>query len=309
MELKMSRTIHLLAFLGTLSLLSCNKTVEPCGQQDNVTLSLCASCPTKTRNEDVMNSLDLLVFSSEDGVLLSRSRSESDIVSCEIPRGRKVSFYVMANAPEGEFADVDEISDLASKEVEFCDSDLFFSSAEGEHKFDKDTALEIGLTRLESKITVESLSADLLGQEEFTGSTVIMEKIFLTGLADRCGWSLRPVLPDGSATVANWKTSKVMNIKLESSTSNVVESLYCFPNPGQSGHCTSVVAQLSIDGIVTYYPIEIPEMKCNTEYVIRNIRIKGWGSDDPSTPVEREVIGYSIALRPWTESSKEVDFN
>lgn len=82
--------------------------------------------------------------------------------------------------------------------------------------------------------------------------------------------------------------------------------LYCLPGRDAS---TRLSLKLRIDGQDNWYPVNLPPLEGNRNYVISELVIEGPGTDVPDGEIDRKNISLQISVKPWEECTAELDFN
>lgn len=275
---------------------------------------------------DGINTVDLLVFRKGDGFLESYSRAEGNSVTTSVTTGFTYVYYVIANAPQN-------VLDRCVCEADFHKSvwslaDMANGTAmvgSGEKRLEDNETVVVGLDRLLSKVTLEGITPSFL-EHGFKDASVRLERVFLINVNGSCPY-------DSSATAgAVWYNRLGMESlpsvisdclvsdsgRALSGSGKVTEafSFLCCPNPVGNGvtsltepswsvRNTRLVIEISIDGVPNYYPIDIPSMSRNTNYIVRDAVLLGPGSSSPDIPVSRVSLSFSITVNQWMEDEEK----
>lgn len=285
-----------------------------------------------TAHEADVTSLDLLVYRVSDGSLDCSARlAGEDIpsVSAPLSMGMELRYYVIANAPEGmPDAYGDEQSLLSGVTL------LTHGSADGLVMWGTGglvvegdvPAIPVTLRRYACKVTLGSVSARFL--DGSTPSTkVCVGRVALVNVTGSTPWSGEPecgdvwynrggVYADLPAKVKDMTVADFGTPVPDSSPVTLDAALYCMPNPTDNGvnggnstewsvRNTRLALELLVDGVANWYPLDLPAMQCNTNYVIERLILLGPGSDSPDKPVSRSEAEFSVSVTPWTEAGIE----
>lgn len=288
---------------------------EPLGEAPRQRTVLFSVSPaTKAGSQDEVGTLDVLLF-REDGLLEAHGRASGSVVSARVAEGVTYSWHLIANAPEGlgGIAREDELlGSLSLLGDNSAARPVMAGSGQGLLDGAERT---VPVDRLVSRVTLGSLEARFLA-DSYTESEVRLERVFLLDAAGSCPYSrvpsrgelsynarsLDPDLPEGVASLLVRECGQ--SLSAEPLQEDI--SLLCCPDPDGR---TRLVALLSIDGEPNYYSVELPSMRCNTEYLVRSLVLLGPGSPTPDTPVSREDVAFTVEVAPWgtLESSATFD--
>lgn len=330
--MKFSYSYLLLSLILTGACLSCAK-VEVCPDEE-LTKEVCFSgVQNKTKAGDSaleINTLDILVFRKNGGVLEAYNRSQGTQVTANVTVGVPCHYYVVANAPEG-------VLDKMPSEFSFLASEWKLTDAEGgiamvgggESTFDKESSIKVYLDRLVSRVSLEGITPRFL-ESSYKTAEVILKRIYLINVNGTCPYSKIPA--EGNLWYNKLKLEKLTGILADCLVSEsgmtitgpgkISDSFvfYCCPNPVDNGvnsltnpewsvRNTRLVIELSIDGVANYYSIDMPAMACNTNYIVSNAVLTGPGSDHPDKPVSRSAISFLITVNSWgKDNDRNVSF-
>ena len=290
-------------------------------------VSFSAVVNTKSSAMEI-GTLDLLVF-HPDGRIGTYSRVHGDEVRARVSTGSMMEWYLVANAPDGGLDGISSEQSLLSCLSRLSDNDPseFVMAASGKQVFAAGDHVDAELVRLPCKITLESFTPRFL-EGSYSGCDVRMTGLFLLNVVGSCPYSMVPQAGDWYNKMGvdvslpqNVRDCivKEFDIPLSASRVDGPWSFYCMPNPVDNGihsgtspawspRNTRLVLELSIDGVKSWYPIDLPAMKCNHEYIVESLILLGEGSEHPDIPVTRRDIVFDVSVNPWENESKEIIF-
>lgn len=304
--------ISLLAGLLTLSCEALPREMS----SERVEVSFDASVRTKAElpSDGQIRSLDILVY-REGGLLEAWTRREAESISISVLRGGQYRWYLVANAPEGLDLYVREQDFLAARSLlqeSGMTAPVMVGSGSG--VFLSDTFIKARLDRVVSKVTLESVTADFL-RDSYQGAAVRLERVFLLNACGTVPYSMIPAADFRLNETALWTLPGSSLGDLLCSERDALltadrhedgTSLLCCPDPEE---LTRLVVEVSIDGQSNYYPVKLPPMACNTEYIVKDLVLLGPGSSLPCEDVSRTDLSFSVEVSAWEDEDKEVYFN
>ena len=323
----MDRKIHVLVSMVTiLSILSCSE--REMADEESVPVSFSATVAAKSGDIQPVRTLDLLVFHA-DGSISTHETAHGNGLDAKVTAGPEMDWYLIANDSPGKLEGIYTEQALRSRLSMLSDSSpsAFVMAASGRQVFMPGDHIDAELSRLACRITLGSFSPQFL-ESSYPGADVRATGLFLINVVGSCPFSMSPregdwlnrMGMDGSLS-GNLMDflRKDLDIPLDSGTVDGPWSLYCMPNPVDNGvhsgmaaewspRNTRLVLELSINGVKSWYPMDLPAMECNHEYVIENVRLLGEGSWHPDIPVSRKGLHFSVSVTPWETESKDIDF-
>lgn len=317
----------ILAVIIPLAVTSCHKDdIAPEAQRRTVSFS--AGVATKA-GDDGIGTLDALVF-RENGQREAYARSGGNSVQVSLPTGIPLRWYLVANAT----ADLGSLlteSDLLSSRALLdgqAPSSVTMSGRGSGTIGDGTSTVGVELSRTVSRITLGSISPVFL-KDSYQASAVKLAGIHVINAAGSCPYTL---IPDaggvwhnrlgrepGLSRSLSGMLGRDMDQTLDGHTVEGPWTFYACPNPTDNGidsrtapswseRNTRLVVEISIDGVPNYYPMTLPAMECNTEYLIREAILKGPGSASPDIPVERHDMAFTVSVRPWEQIQTDAEF-
>lgn len=323
-------TLHAAAFLAMIIPL----TVTSCHQEDIIpeaerrTVSFSAGVATKAGDDGIVT-LDVLVF-RENGQREAYARAGGNTVQVSLPTGMPLRWYLVANATASlgsMLTESDLLSSRALLDGQTPSSLTMCGKGNGTIGSNKST-VGVELARMVSRITLESISPVFL-KDSYQASAVKLAGIHVINAAGACPYTL---IPDAGGVWHNRLGREPglsrslsdllgngMDLTLDGSTLQGPWTFYACPNPTDNGidsrtapswseRNTRLVVEISIDGVPNYYPMTLPAMECNTEYLIREAILKGPGSASPDIPVERHDMAFTVSVRPWEQIQTDAEF-
>lgn len=302
------------ALAGILTM-SCEPLQETL-REEKVEVRIDAGVKTKAALPDdgKIRSLDLLVF-RDGGILEAWTRNEQQSISVSVLKGGTYRWYLVANAPEALDSFTREEQFLGSLSHLSDNSPAFpVMEGRGECRFSEDTRIGATLQRLISKVTLETVRADFL-KDSYMNSEVRLERVFLLKACATIPYSMASSagvrynhtgleVDSGSSLGRMLCRERGVRLGPESLSENT--SLLCCPDPGGE---TRLVVEISIDGTPNYYPVRIPQMQPNTEYLVKDLVLIGPGAARPYEDVPRIDVSFNVEVSPWQEENQEAYFN
>ena len=266
--------------------------------------------------------LDLFVFRTSDGYLEARASAESDApLSITLSRGKQMSWFMFANAPEGYFPTVTNLDQLMDRTVLLEEGPTMH--AKGDTVFmDSGTTVKAMLKRYACKVGIGDISiawADALpcrvrkavllnvqGSAPLSGEPADLDLRYNCGVVQDLGEPLDGMLAASPEVVIDDSAPVRLDI-----------GLTCMPNPSDGdsyglpwqARRTRVGLCLNVFGEDNWYPIDLPPMEGNRFYRVESIVIKGPGAVAADLPPDRVSADYIIHVQEWTESDTTVDFD
>lgn len=291
--------------------------------------------------EAAVNSLDLLAFRSESGLLdcyAHASGNGTTTVNARLTAGESLDWYLVANAPVS--ANLASFSTrsafLAAKTtLQQTTSSTMVMHASGTSLFSRTTTGEpvevngIELTRYACKVSLSSIAVEWLNAFDSAPSCTLDRAILVNARGD-CAWSGTPSALAGDlwyncseddtpagflGSLLSWSGSLPLNAAGVST--NV--ALYAMPNAssgdGKAGDTpwsprrTRLCLRLTIGGIPQWYPVDLPSMQGNTHYVVTDLTIMGPGTASPDMGVDRTTVMFQVSVAAWdTNEIDDVEF-
>lgn len=280
--------------------------------------------------------LDLLVFRSLDGTIdtyASLSGNGLSGIEADVTAGCRMNWHLVANAPEGSFDGIVSESDFLARNtmLSHTTSNTLVMHDSGTKVFTPGGyATNAILQRYASKVSLGKLKVSWLGEFAET-PPCILETIALVNARGQISWE---GTPSGSADGIWYNCSRidtglsgipasclVAHPNLTISSADAVDvgvELYAMPNPSECDDTASaqpwaprrtrIVIGLRIDGILQWYPIDLPAMECNTHYAARNVEITGPGALEPDGAIDRSSVSFTVELQAWGSRTNNVDF-
>lgn len=319
--------LGLLALIIPLSVSSCHQD-DIIPEEARRTVSFSAGLMTKA-GDDGIGTLDVLVF-RENGQREAYARAGGNSVQVSLPTGMPLRWYLVANATASLGQMLTESDLLTSRALldGQAPSSVTMSGKGGGTIGSGTSSVGVELSRTVSRITLECISPVFL-MDSYQASTVKLMGIHVINAAGSCPYTLVPDAggiwhnrlgrePGLSKSLSGMLGSE-MDMTLDGHTVEGPWTFYACPNPTDNGidsrtapswseRNTRLVVELSIDGVSCYYPMTLPAMECNTEYLIREAILKGPGSASPDIPVERHDMAFTVSVRPWEQIQTDAEF-
>ena len=296
------------------------------------TLPAGASKALSPEAEDRVETLDLLVFRSGDGLLDTHVRTTaSRKVEAAVLDGIPLRWYLIANAPEASLDGYVSEGDFLTGETRLGESSSLAMHAEGEGVFlpGEEVLVEgIRLQRYACKVSVRELCVNWLGA--FTQSPpCTLDRVVLVNVRGSCPWSGVPTDEAGdlwyNPSRVDPQEASVQELLAWEGPLDIPGSeplatdivLFALPNPSSgdgrgaaawSPRKTRICLQLTIDGIPNWYSADIPPMTGNRNYVVSQLVIDGPGSANPDEAIVRTNITFRLQVQEWEDSWNDLSF-
>lgn len=271
---------------------------------------------TSAEEENIAN-LQILVF-DESGTLEhyldAGSSSTGDIVTKE---GRKTVTAVV-NAPS--------LQDVATKNALMTKTSLLADNSRGsmvmigevEAVLQDGGKLNIPVARIISKVMIKKITSAFPSTSTYASKPFRINSIYLINVAGDNTYSASSEPTIWYNKLANGQNdpgcrtfpllADPVNENLAYKASYTKEhSFYCYPNlisdesfdSTWSPRHTMLVVDAMLDGVQTYYPIELPVIGRNKCIVIEELIITKKGSDYPYVPVRDGSCDATVIVTPW----------
>ena len=271
---------------------------------------------TSAEEENIAN-LQILVF-DESGTLEhyldAGSSATGDIVTKE---GRKTVTAVV-NAPS--------LQDVATKNALMTKTSLLADNSRGsmvmigevEAVLQDGGKLNIPVARIISKVMIKKITSAFPSTSTYASKPFRINSIYLINVAGDNTYSASSEPTIWYNKLANGQNdpgcrtfpllADPVNENLAYKASYTKEhSFYCYPNlisdesfdSTWSPRHTMLVVDAMLDGVQTYYPIELPVIGRNKCIVIEELIITKKGSDYPYVPVRDGSCDATVIVTPW----------
>jgi len=281
--------------------------------------------------ETSIQSLDLLVFRA-DGALESHVRVGSvSSVEASLISGEELTYYIVANLPASRLAAVSGKAEFLSTLTYLSDTSMgtMVMSASGTLTLDGLADVEVGpvgLNRYACKISITDISVPWLSSFATAPSCVVNRILVmnartvapLSGAATADAdayWvnKLTDEAVDPATMVGRLVYENPSLAILSSAKTSLGATLFAMPNASTgdanasdtpwSPRRTRVCVELLIDGHSNWYPIDLPAMARNTQYVVSELVIMGPGTTAPDMGIDRTAVAFGVEVAPWTENT------
>ena len=221
-------------------------------------------------DDSAIHCLDIFVYRSDTGAPEAHLRTEGLSASLELPKGVKLDWIVLANAPEG--TDPTQCS-----KMEDNSPTSLVMSGRGSGIFTKSSSVSLKLSRLMSKVVLEKLTPS----EGFS-------RAYLADVAGTCTYLEGPDTSKVRYNVqgADMSLNPFLIDCLVSSSCTGAEFL-CYPDPLGK---TSLVLEMEAPYGTDIYRARLPALKSNTTYIIKELVIES-----------RMELRITIQINPWEE--------
>lgn len=253
--------------------------------------------------------LDLYAFRRSDGCLETISSGSGDSISVNLVKGREYNLYLIGNGHGIAYGIGDE-EEFLQKRIRLEDNDparpLFFSSAISYKCLDEEPL--IGLRRYLSRISIKEIRSEWL--EDMPCKVTMIAVVNASGSIPLSGIPDDKDICYNRAGVMDELSGKIRDMlvwegEIDIRTSSMTGlSLYTLPNSS-----TRLAIRVAHGSEINWYPVELPVMRCNTDYEIDCVVIKGPGSPGPDQEIDRRSVSFDITVKPWENENIDVDFS
>lgn len=316
----MRRILNVIGFVVMLfSMVSCERSSSLETSEEMVRVTFDVSQATKSTSEasmDRIRRMDVFVFLSETGEIISYDSIEEGSISLYLQRGIQHDCCFIVNAPAGSFNGIRNYSDLKAKTSSFSDNlDRFVMQGEVSRIFLADGNLEVEVSRLCSKIVVDNLVPKFM-DSAISQSSVIFRRVFLMNTSPVLTYFGDYTDPDFLYNSTGYDEDLNLYIRnhlsceyhtplFDSSAKKIDSALYCYSADAEGADLsvTKLVFELEIAGKPNYYTVLFPVLKPNHEYHIESVKLLGFGSPIPGEVFDRTEITFVVSVNPWEESA------
>lgn len=299
-----------------------------------VTLSVSPDPGTKalgiaddTSDTRKVNSLQVFAFDSDGALQAYGASATGGNVSMKLNIGQEYTFRAVANNRDRDTWKYSAIADVKSEDGfpaimtdlrDNAKSDLLMYSQEGTRKTVESgtSAVEIGVSRLVSKIEIRKITADFGTNEALKARSFMIDSIYVINAVRGESLSLEPDAQPSYYNLGKFVSGGGADLLLgdrlgtsfELSTSAGVSNPYTTPHTffaygNATPHPTRLVVSCRWGDRRTFYPVDITgedgSLKPGCAYIIRELTIRGLGSDDPDVAPERREFGASVTITDW----------
>ena len=269
--------------------------------------------------------LDLLVFRSRDGAIDTYSSINGNGltgISASVTAGCRMNWHLVANAPAGIINGIVNEADFLEMNtlLTHTTANTLVMHGSGTKVFSTgEPATTVSLRRYASKVSLERIAVSWLGEFTVTPPCILETVALLnargqismggtpSASADGIWYNRSGIDPSLSGIAASCLVARpFMSIGSADAVDAGLE-LYAMPNPS-ANLPTRLVLGIRIDGILQWYPIDLPAMQCNTHYAVRNVYITGPGALEPDGSLDRSSVRFTVELQPWGSRTSNVDF-
>lgn len=335
----MKKTFYLIAAAAAAVAAACNKTDVPAvdsaapaeeGLRYELSVKIGSGARTRTvadtiDDEEVINTVQVFVFNGNAlDAYLETDEPEEITLSCTA--GVR-DVYVVVNGCETISPAGITPSSLVASPAFLANYTLLnqqpanlFAFGSTHVEVPSSSEVVVNVHRNVSRVVINNVELDFAEPSAFpiATTTVTIDEVYLskaawsapypTGLATLAdNWTgVKPVSTDGQSYLV-WTNllhdsvnrSMVVPGESEYEIYDTAHWFYCMPHLS-SVETTSLVVEMTINGIKTYYPIALPDMEAEKSYEINCLKITRMGSSSPEIPVEIMDNSFQIAIEPWT---------
>lgn len=323
----MKKRFYLAAF-AAMALMSCNeKTVNVQEMPEQAgTVELKVKVPAastrltgEAADEDKISNLQVFVFNESDA-LEAYGNEDAESLSLTCVPGKK-QVVALVNAPS--LSDISKLSDLQAEVSYLSDNEagaLVMASdlLDKELLAEGDNTMAIQVTRLAAKVILGSVT-NAMALESDQSKEFVINAVYLINVADDARY------------IADHDPASWYN-KMKYQEDNCLDFLYdvvgqdlpyeeeysaqhyfyCYPNPTEddvqggtdwSPRLTRLVVEAELGGVLCYYPLTLPIVERNTEYII-NLTVTRIGSSNPDIPVTTGEALFTVTVKDWEDGGE-----
>ncbi len=276
---------------------------------------------TDVTGEAEVNSLQIFLF-RENGILEGYKSVAAANARFDCTVGTK-DIVALVNAPA--IKDIKTLQALKKKVSALTDNavgSFVMYGAKRQQVSEASSSVNIDVSRLVARVSVSQIT-NSFELEQYRQSKFEIKRIYLVnvagnkeydGTAEATVWYNKGKCDDQGEALSLISTGAMQNSDLKYGANyQTAHYFYCYPNssaddsdPSVNQSPTRLVVELSIDGVVYYYPVTIPGIKSNHSYNI-SLNIKRLGSLSPNIPIRISEASFTIKVNDWTEGfDKEV---
>ncbi len=305
----------ILSFICAASVLfasSCRKDDAQVPESDTVTITLNVSvddvrtkAENQTAQEKAVNSLDVFIFRSSDGLLEYRGRIETgatQINGITLTLGEK-EFWCITNASASAVSSLARASQFPTWHRPFAENVRGGLIAKGTITQTVTTAT----TTVTVPVRRDVLKVELLSAPVFSGEMAgaTFEGMYMVNVPKTYSETASYSILDAPRL---WNFRNVVATSAEQTdmctATNWNKILYAYPNAtnegdGSEDFTTKLSIKVSHGGYIWWYPVPLPATTPNTVYSITSIQISKTGSLNPNDLVLKEAASFSLSVTPW----------
>ena len=303
------------------------------GQEGLIKISLVNDVTTRASGDghgdqyedNNINTLEIFVFrvhegAADDGMfdgykkLTGNELGNLSNIVVKTTTGKKM-VYVIANSQKEDWSDGVTRENIESQLVDLCKENVrnFVMFASQEVTVNSETALSLVLTRMVSRIRLNSVTVSFAGSP-FAGVPLQNVKAYLTNvqaqkrLWDGSGSDLKIVnykkyVPeDMTGITMQGMLYDELTESISETTYSTPHYYYCYENnmniETDDNRFTRLVIEGTLDGITYYYPIPIKNLRRNSSYTV-DVKIYRPGSLDHDKDLEYGTLEMRLNVQGW----------
>ena len=290
-------------------------------------------------DERAISSLDMLAFRQDNGILDAHARQTGSGLSeviADVTADVPLHWHVVANAATGAldaFTTEDAfLSGTAPLSVNTRDAFVMHASGSLTAQRSVTNQIDAALDRYVSKVNVGAVRMEWEEAYALPGD-VTLEKVALINVPSASFWA------GPAATSAPWFNRMGIDAALSEAERSLLvkdcdgaalplnadialdQAFYTVPNPltgpspeadaatAWSPRGAKLVLEVTIGGVSNWYPIALPAMEANHQYIIERIILRGPGATTPDGAIVRERVDFTLEVLPWGETESEINFD
>jgi len=336
----MSKAFDILFAASVLMLAGCSHITADGGTfvegYETVPVAISFFADTKAAvGEKDINTVDIFAVNEDIEEIDSYLHIEGVNAKMNIRKNANIRIMALVNVPQKDVVSVKEVADLYNLYLRLDDIPELGFAMTGECRgyYTEETSISLEVMRLASKIKIETLTAAFMDDED-APSKVTLDSVFVINVCrsepssmipfadpDSTGWINRLTqdknLSEGLKSMLAHNEGRAI---LSSATIDCKHTFYVYPNPVDntidsfdfpmwSRRNTRLVLRFTIDGEVHYFPISMPAMKSNRQYLVKHLIITiGKGSRLPDIPVSNSRLTFKLDVHGWDYKSMDLDF-
>lgn len=249
-------------------------------------------------DKDAVGSLAVLVFSSESDELLYKEEISGGYAELYLQKNAPLECHFIVNVPAGSFDEVRDIDDLRGSSSLLADNRYrHVMTGHISRSFSSNARINVEVSRLCSRIHVDRL-VPLFANETLAASGIIFNGMYLMNVSESIGYLGDIVSSDTEGLSRDMYEHRYDCLVADRTPLRTDAYMYSYS--GDSGDSdksvTMLVLEFTIAGKTNYYSIELPALLPNYEYRIHEIRLHGFGTDEPGEMVDWNALSFTITV-------------
>lgn len=311
-----------------------DRTAEPLQEGESyITVSAGPVAETKalsiaddTTDTKKVNSLQVFAFDSDGALQSYESIISGSSITMKLNIGQEYTFWAVANNYAGAdwkypavaaIKSQDEFKNIMTDLKSNSRNDLLMFSQSGVKKTIIPGTNELGIdvSRLVSKVQIRKITADFGTNTALKSKSLMIDSIYVINAVKNESLCLAPAstpsyynnrkyLSGGADLLLADRLGTSFELSTAAGIANPYTTEHTFFTYGNATDLpTRLVVSCRWGDHRTYYPLDITgadgKLNPNCAYIIRELTIKGLGSDDPNVIPERKDFSATVSIKDW----------